>query len=292
MTIGERLKQAREAKGIDLQKVHEQTKIFPDTLRALEDNKFDKILSSTYVRSFLKAYASYLGLDVKSIIDEYNQLSGKQEFKPKEHVPESGQYQNQHQQTLEDKKDGQDKNVKPFFGNAAVILKWLIILAVAFVLAKGAVRIFKNIVIVIKQSAAHAQTHTKTQQAKQPKKKQQQKTQALPQTKTNAQADVKDEVKAEAAQPVKISIPAKEKLELAITTTDDVWIRLKIDGKLIFENIIKKGSTESWTAQNNFSIWTGKAAALKIKLNNMDLGTAGKGVIKDLVIDREGLHNK
>ena len=86
-----------------------------------------------------------------------------------------------------------------------------------------------------------------------------------------------------------VSIPATEKLKLSITVTDDVWIQLKADGKIISQSVLKKGSSVTWEADDDFVIWTGNAAAMQIDLNGNDLGSPGRGVMKDVIITREGI---
>jgi len=88
-----------------------------------------------------------------------------------------------------------------------------------------------------------------------------------------------------------ISIPQGEKLKLSIAASEDVWTELKVDGKVIFSGVIKKGSLETWEADNQFTLWTGNASVIKLGLNGNDLGSPGRGVIKDIVINRQGIKN-
>ncbi|MBI3312153.1 MAG: helix-turn-helix domain-containing protein [Candidatus Omnitrophica bacterium] len=77
MTIGERLKSAREAKKISLQEACSITKIQRKTLEALEEDRVEEVLDTTYSRIFLKKYASFLGVDGAALLNEYkaNQTS-------------------------------------------------------------------------------------------------------------------------------------------------------------------------------------------------------------------------
>jgi cytoskeleton protein RodZ len=59
-SIGERLKEARERKGVSLREAAEATKIRGDYLQKFEGNKFDFGLTPIYVRSFIRSYANYL----------------------------------------------------------------------------------------------------------------------------------------------------------------------------------------------------------------------------------------
>jgi len=70
-SIGERLKNAREKKGLAIDQVQKQTHIYSTILTALEEGRCDEILTKTYVKSFLKKYSHYLGLDSSDILKQY-----------------------------------------------------------------------------------------------------------------------------------------------------------------------------------------------------------------------------
>jgi cytoskeleton protein RodZ len=72
--IGETLKTAREKRGITLDQAQKQTHIHSTVLAALEEGRCDEMLTSTYVKSFLKKYTSYLGLDIKEVLSGYRAL--------------------------------------------------------------------------------------------------------------------------------------------------------------------------------------------------------------------------
>jgi cytoskeletal protein RodZ len=69
--IGATLREARERRQLTWEQVETDTKIRAKYLRALEEEEFDSLPSGTYVRGFLRAYASYLGLDGRLFVDEY-----------------------------------------------------------------------------------------------------------------------------------------------------------------------------------------------------------------------------
>jgi cytoskeletal protein RodZ len=62
-TIGETLRAAREKKGLSIDKAHDTTKISPEVIRALEQDDHGSFASETYLKGFLRNYASFLGLD-------------------------------------------------------------------------------------------------------------------------------------------------------------------------------------------------------------------------------------
>ena len=69
--IGDTLREARMRRKIDITDVEAATKIRAKYLRALENEEFDLLHGSTFVRSFLRTYAHYLGLDAQRLIEEY-----------------------------------------------------------------------------------------------------------------------------------------------------------------------------------------------------------------------------
>ncbi|HLJ58739.1 MAG TPA: RodZ domain-containing protein [bacterium] len=69
--IGERLRNAREARGLSLDDVEAATRIRRRYLEALEEEAFDRLPGPAYVRGFLNAYASHLGLPPEEIASMY-----------------------------------------------------------------------------------------------------------------------------------------------------------------------------------------------------------------------------
>src|SRR3979409_1396506 len=64
--IGETLREARLRAKIDVSEVARRTKI-----RAQENEEWGLLPGPTFVRSFLRTYADYLGLDSKLLVEEY-----------------------------------------------------------------------------------------------------------------------------------------------------------------------------------------------------------------------------
>src|SRR5665648_271152 len=69
--IGTTLREARMRAKIDITEVESATKIRAKYLRALENEEWDLLPGPTYVKSFLRTYAEYLGLDVTLLLEEY-----------------------------------------------------------------------------------------------------------------------------------------------------------------------------------------------------------------------------
>jgi cytoskeleton protein RodZ len=70
-TIGEQLRLAREGRGIPLREISDQTRISMHYLEAIESNDYKRLPGGIFNRSFVKAYARYVGYDEKEAVDAY-----------------------------------------------------------------------------------------------------------------------------------------------------------------------------------------------------------------------------
>src|SRR5918911_1474779 len=71
--IGETLRETRMRRRIDMTEVEAATKIRAKYLRALENEEWDLLPGPTFVKTFLRTYAEYLGLDSRLLVEEYRQ---------------------------------------------------------------------------------------------------------------------------------------------------------------------------------------------------------------------------
>ncbi len=74
--LGEVLRTAREAKGVDLARVERDTKIRERYLSALERGEYRELPGAVYTKGFLRNYGAYLGLDPEYLIDLYRIETG------------------------------------------------------------------------------------------------------------------------------------------------------------------------------------------------------------------------
>ncbi len=70
-TIGEQLRLAREGRGIPLREISDQTRISMHYLEAIESNDYKRLPGGIFNRSFVKAYAKYVGYDEKQAVEGY-----------------------------------------------------------------------------------------------------------------------------------------------------------------------------------------------------------------------------
>ena len=71
--IGERFKQTREGMDISLEEVSEDLKIDIETIQNIEEGNMDAFKDITSLKTMIREYSKYLGLDKDEMIDEFNE---------------------------------------------------------------------------------------------------------------------------------------------------------------------------------------------------------------------------
>jgi hypothetical protein len=70
-TLGQYLREAREALGMDVREAAQMTRINIAYLKALEADDFKKLPGEVFVKGFLKSYAKFLRLDEAEVVKRY-----------------------------------------------------------------------------------------------------------------------------------------------------------------------------------------------------------------------------
>jgi cytoskeletal protein RodZ len=265
--IGQVLKEARTKKSVSLEEVHAKIKIHPRILQLLEEEKFDKLPSPLFAKSFLRSYAEFLGVDAESLL---------------------GTYENEKQVIAEPEQILYLKPADNAGESPNSLLKWTAGIVAAFVIAAV---LFGSPAKVLslwtaKTKKVSAAKEEKARQEKREKKEASSKA-------TEAKAASEEKTESEWLNSVRIgnfqNINKRIPLDLEIKALDAVWVHVTADGKVLFQGIMKKGAAESWNAKESIEIWTGNASNMLLTLNKNVLGSPGKGVVKKMIISHEGV---
>jgi cytoskeleton protein RodZ len=77
-SFGEELRLAREARGISLRHISDQTRISIRYLEAIESNDYKRLPGGIFNRSFIKAYAKQIGFDEEQALEGYLRTAREQ----------------------------------------------------------------------------------------------------------------------------------------------------------------------------------------------------------------------
>lgn len=72
LTLGEKMKRARNEKRITLSEISKNTKIQMEYLESLESGDYKALPADVYVRGFIKSFAEYVGINDEYLIKSFN----------------------------------------------------------------------------------------------------------------------------------------------------------------------------------------------------------------------------
>ena len=152
--IGDKLRSAREAKGLSIADIEKTTKIQSRYLTAIEQNDFDKLPGDFYVRAFIRQYAQIVGLDGKELLSEYHQ--DIPESKPDEYVENSIDNKSEEVRETTDNKKNLWRNYLPkiAIGLGAIIVILIIYVLYARLSSSGKNNSNDNNVAITSQSSS------------------------------------------------------------------------------------------------------------------------------------------
>ena len=78
-TLGEKLRAAREARGISISEVAEQTRIAPMYIECIENDNYKPLPGGIFNKGFVKSYARFIGLDEQEALQDYSRLLAQTE---------------------------------------------------------------------------------------------------------------------------------------------------------------------------------------------------------------------
>ena len=74
LSLGEKLRQAREERGISISEVAEQTRISPLYLKSIEKDDYKPLPGGIFNKGFVRSYARYIGFDEDEALADYAQI--------------------------------------------------------------------------------------------------------------------------------------------------------------------------------------------------------------------------
>lgn len=79
ISLGEKLRKAREEQGISINEVAEETRISAIHLKSIEKDDYRSLPGGIFNKGFIKSFAKCVGVDEQEAIRDYNRLTAKHE---------------------------------------------------------------------------------------------------------------------------------------------------------------------------------------------------------------------
>ena len=257
--LGLELRQQRQLKNISLMDIASDTRINLAFLEAMEEGRFE-ILPQTYVRAFIREYASLVGLDPVEMMQKYDEARGAKVTREPSHPSGKAVVQ-----------PTEETNGAP---SGLSDLQRKVVLGV-LILASVTVAVYlltstTNTISTPPQEIPFDRVVRETEAAT-----------IKPDTNPAATAAVSP-----VASPV-----TEDSLRLEMATTDSVWISITIDNKKSEQYLLGPRKHKQWAAKEQFAISMGNAGGATFALNGKDLGQIGKrgGVVRNTILNAASL---
>jgi len=258
LTLGQYLRQERERKNISLEAVSKVTRITLKNLEALEKDDFLHLPAAVFVRGFLRAYASYLGLDPQQLMTLYDTQTGSAAMAAE----------------------------MVFIPPPKKWASWLKLAVIPALVVFGLILILFN--FGQKPSAPPPSPPSPPVEVSSPQP-------PPPKVPASKNLVAVEEEKAPLPSPLpkEKTLVAKEKKPerrhvLKVKAIETTWLRIQSDGQQEVDALLQPKETATWTARRQFKITVGNAGGVNISFNGVPQGRLGdSGEVVHLLLPKE-----
>lgn len=266
-TVGSYLREIRESKGIGLDEAASVTRIGRNYLAAIEEEMFDKLPSTAYVKGFLRVYADYLGLSGDDVIGMFDK-SGV---------------------SRQDQQSGDSNSDRPRLRTGKRIMlpgRWLVPLLLLIVVVVSAYFVGDNPAQRLDESGEiPTATTTGSKVAARPARVQP----SISSATRNPQAVVA-ESDSRSSVPATADGAAKGGIILRLKVNQDSWLNITIDNAISQQYDLKAGDLIEWKGEKGFTLDIGNAGGIEGEFNGRPLKSFGEpGKRAHVVLSDQGI---
>lgn len=294
-SFGDKLRREREMRGVSLEEIAESTKIGTRSLRALEDEDFEKLPGGIFNRGFVRAYSRFLGLDEEQTVADFD--GAWKEYQAAKAPPPE----------LPILDDAKEEKSGP---------SWLLVGALLLVIAAAAGWLWVNRQNTEKVSSASptaAPTAVRQPPANPSSEPVPSSTSAAAPSPNTAPVaappggEATNSTKSEVTQSApKTSLPTSQKpqpeagkadasptsaaIHLEVFAREDSWLSVSADGKNLGQGILGAQKSRTIRAQREVHLRVGNVAAVEVSFNGKAINIDGEPKqAKDLIFTPDGL---
>lgn len=252
MTIGDRLREARESRNVTLHDIAERTNISVRFLDAMEKGHIDKLPGGIFTRGFVRSYAAQVGLDpdetVKAFVAAHPQV-----------------------RTDDEVEDAEERSWAPALAVVGGVLLLLVVIAVGALWWRSR-----------PAAATRTPSPAPTASVAEPTAEQTPATPAPVNVVTNAPPSAETPatpVTQDAPQAVEQAAVSTMPLRLTVAPVGRCWVQVKADGRVQLAREVLPGERVDIEAGERLEIVAGDAGTFAYRLNGeagRQLGVAGR----------------
>ena len=318
--MGEKLRQIRNERRISLNEVSKHTQIQLKYLEYLEEGKYEKLPAEVYVKGFLRNYANFLGVDGNFLLKLYNRERGIQKNIKKEKKTSEG---------FEQRKLVKISNFVIVSKATAVAFAVILAVLAAVYLYKevdkfisvprltllepadgiavesGAVwikgitdkdcKVFINGQSILVSDKGEFNEKVNLQKGAnfitiKSKNRFDKESSQTVSVQSNYEEGIGNENGGEASGEVKGEQETKMKMEIYVDF-DSVWLSVKVDGNLAYSGTLSSQVKQSFEAEEEISVTSGKGSHTFVKINGEDKGVLSEdlGLARDVIFRADNL---
>ena len=286
--VGEKLKEARKAKGYTLDDLQQMTKIQKRYLIAVEEGNLEVLPGNFYARAFIKQYADTVGLDGEQLLRDHSDI-------PK---AKNDEYSEKVITTQTRSKPKSSSIMDTIQDSLPTILIILLVLSIAVVFYWAVVKgsndsdtpVIQDVEVgsnesTDSESETDEDTDQKDQPAEEPKEEENDEKEELNITQTSSNGGTTNFT-------VSGTIPKEQQITLTAEGGES-WVSVSVDGKTVDQSLLTDGNSLSSKFDQDSSTVTvviGNAAVTSVQLNDQAVSYAeesANAVRQELIFEFE-----
>lgn len=268
--LGDFLYQERQKKGITLEELEQITKIRSKYLRAIEEGDFEVIPGEVYLKGFLKSYAEAVGVEGRNVLAWYEQIKGP-DSTPDTFAAESAATTEASLKEL--------RRTRPSFGRALLVALLLIVFAFLayklwdFYLAGAEQGETPNLETQFQQQEPEVEPEPST-------------TPIEPEAQPEPEPEPTDTPPEPVITEPDESTHETDALEsvvavkLEVVASDVCWLEVYADGERVYYGNLNVDDARTFHGEKEIFAKFGKGEVASLRVNDVELGMAGKGVVR------------
>ncbi len=293
-SIGETLRRERLRQNLELERISRELKISQRFLEAIEDERFDRLPAGVFAKSFVRQYASMLGLDPDEMAAEVQRVIAPPALATEQGRPDLAPIGNLQVPRVEDWQAVSDRRRFEWTSS----LPALGLLVVVLLVCSGIYTFWQK----AKQSATAQVTPPPIESVQPPPQQQPVQTPTQPETQAQtpatpepapAQPPAAEPAPKQAAAPPPATDqtpaqnsadrPAPGAVRVQVTAEEAVWVLARADGKYLFSGTLEANESRTVDANEKLVLRVGNAGGVTITLNGKPIGAIGpKGQVREV----------